>query len=365
VKIVGDLKGDDRANATLLLDGLPAPADFDPNGRTFLSADVQFRPEASGPPELESLSVFMSQEALMADLKAKAAAARAAAAEISRRLQEKAAPGAPIQAPPARRFQLSAAAAPAAGKLDISDFVQSFSNALLNKNQICIRVQGAEPDKAAYVLARVTADARAAGLSVGRSECETSRFESSRYDVEIRFATDAERAVHDIVNRRDVAPRLDKPAGADRPIRAWYSVVDDKAGNADWSPWLHVGVLTGMEPRARDNASGPHRLLDFAIVVVDPARTQGLSLDALSDYVAMLALSQPRILDRCNVLPSVTDLYAGACPGRAAPSGLTEADAAYLKALYRGSSELRATRQPSELVDGMARRLGDFNVAAR
>jgi len=52
----------------------------------------------------------------------------------------------------------------------------------------------------------------------------------------------------------------------------------------------------------------------------------------IADYVAMLALSQPGSSGHCQFLPSITDLFA--CPGRAAPGGLTPADAAYLTALY-------------------------------
>jgi len=61
----------------------------------------------------------------------------------------------------------------------------------------------------------------------------------------------------------------------------------------------------------------------------------------------------------------VTDLYAGACPGRTAPAGLTVADAAYLKALYTGGDGLRASRYPSDLTDRMAQLLAGDRLAAR
>src|SRR6185437_6881562 len=115
--------------------------------------------------------------------------------------------------------------------------------------------------------------------------------------------------------------------GADRPIKAWYGMVYDFAGGAG-------GRGLGAHPNARQK-------LALAIVVVDPARTQGMSLDTVSDYAAVLALSQPRSLDRCSVLPSITDLFAGACPGRTAPTRLTAADTAFLTALYRGSPGIR------------------------
>lgn len=225
-------------------------------------------------------------------------------------------------------------------KSDISAFIQSYGGAFWNTDTIlCIRVEGLPAEKAAEVKARVDADARATGLSVGRAEC------GRRYQVEIRFATDAGRAVDDVLNyyNRPVWPLpMDEPAGADRPIRAWYGLVYDHAG-------LGGAYQSDFEPDPRDL-----KKFALAIVVVDPRRIQGLSLDTVSDYVAMLALAQPRALDRCNVLPSITDLFAGACPGRPSPSGLTAPDTAYLKALYTGSAGLRATRYPSELVDRMA-----------
>jgi hypothetical protein len=239
--------------------------------------------------------------------------------------------------------------------------VQSFSNALWNADPICIRAEGAPADRAAQVLARVQADARAAGVSLRRDGCG-----DAAYDVEIRFAADAERAVHDVLTGpKHLGPWPDpiqRPRGANRPIRAWYAVADDLAGGGDYTPVV-PGLVTSGQSQIKDTAPGVRKRLGLAIVVVDPARTAGLPLDALSDYVAMLALSQPRSLDRCNALPSVIDLFAGACPGRAAPTGLTAADAAYLKALYTGSPGLRAIRYTSDLVDGMAKRLVNSGAA--
>ena len=227
----------------------------------------------------------------------------------------------------------------AATKQALSAFAQSYGQPFWNTDRrICVRVEGVPDDKAAAIKARVEADARSVGVSVGRAEC------SLRYQVEIRFAADAQRAVNDVLNyyHNPVWPYpLDRPQGADRPIRAWYGIVYDFAGGTG-------GRNLGADPSAREKFA-------LAIVVVDPTRTQGMSPDLVSHYVSMLALSRPRKLDNCNVLPSITDLFAGACPGRSAPMGLTAADDAFLKALYTGSPGIRATRSPSELVDLMAK----------
>jgi hypothetical protein len=238
----------------------------------------------------------------------------------------------------------SAQAQPApAHATPVSDFIESFSGPFWNTDRrICIWVDGPDQAKVDQVKARVDEDARAAGVSVDRA---CSRWEA---EVEIRFSTDMQRAVDDVLNNhhRPIWPfPMETPTGADRPIKAWYGLKYDFAGG-DGGP-----KNLGSHP----NAS---KKLDLAIVVIDPARTQGLSLDAVADYAALIGLAQPRTLDACNVLPSVTDIFAGTCPGRGVPAGLTAADAAYLKALYTGSAGMRATRYRSELVDRMTRLLG-------
>jgi beta-lactamase regulating signal transducer with metallopeptidase domain len=239
------------------------------------------------------------------------------------------------------RLAVTPAADTTGGNPQVSAFIESYGEAFWNTdNRICVKVDGLTPDKDAAFKARVEADARAVGVSIGRSEC------GLRNQIEIRFAADAERAVTDVLNyyHHPVWPfPLDRPQGADRPIKAFYGMVYDFAGGAG-------GRGLGAHPNARQK-------LNLAIVVVDPARTANMSPDAVADYVAMLALSQPRKLDQCNVLPSVTDLFASGCSGRSAQGGLTAADTAYLTALYTGSAGLRAVRSPSELVEGMARRL--------
>jgi hypothetical protein len=54
----------------------------------------------------------------------------------------------------------------------------------------------------------------------------------------------------------------------------------------------------------------------------------------------MLALSHPDPATQCGDLPSILDLLSPACRGGQMPASITEADTAYLKALY--SMDLRA-----------------------
>jgi hypothetical protein len=88
---------------------------------------------------------------------------------------------------------------------------------------------------------------------------------------------------------------------------------------------------------------------------------------SLTDYVAMLALSQPRSLDGCMTLASIIDLLAPAtCPGRDPPEGLTPADTAYLTALYASDPLANKAMQQSVMSARMAGELAKPDpVAAR
>jgi hypothetical protein len=222
---------------------------------------------------------------------------------------------------------------------------------------ICVRVVGLTPDQAAAVKARVEAVAKAAEVGLHPSLSLGAFFSAPagcrKSNVEIGFTTDPQRMLDDVV-ARDRWLLEDETSGASpartvtHPIQAWYmtySARDRVCGGICASP--------DAQPRGLDNV----------MVIVDLRRTGTIRLGLISDYVAMLALSQPRSLDRCNVLPSVTDLFA--CPGRGAPDGLTRADAAFLKALYENNTEFSAEGEPSVIGERMAHILATTKLAAR
>ena len=97
--------------------------------------------------------------------------------------------------------------------------------------------------------------------------------------------------------------------------------------------------------------------LSNVLIVVDTTRVKG-TLGPLTDYLALLSLAQVRSLDGCSTLPSVIDRLGQAC-SRAAPDGLTPADAAYLTALY--ASDLEANKPHEE--DEIASRMGAILVS--
>jgi hypothetical protein len=269
-------------------------------------------------------------------------------------------------------------------------FVQSYAATTHRLEQIarwdgpiCVQVTGLVPDKAALIKNRVEDVAKALGVKALGAGCASN--------IEIVFTTDPQKVINDVAKRRDVLLGYEHASDKSlktvtRPIQAWY--VTATAGGAGPNAgamfaFSNNGANTPavpIQPKLRvvddpDNTPptgcGDSRfssclksVFDNVLVVVDAGRAKDKNLGLISDYVAMVALSQPRSADHCNVLPSVTELFAEACPGRAAPTELTPADAAYLTALYTADAEANGAGQRSDIARRMNRILAPSNVAA-
>jgi beta-lactamase regulating signal transducer with metallopeptidase domain len=302
-------------------------------------------------------------------------------------------PASAPQPPPSAPVE-AAAPAPAAGPPDAAQawsFVRSYPAATRQRHMIarwgraiCVQVGGLAPDQAAAVKTRVEAVAVAVGLGAQGAGC--------RPNVDIRFSTEPQRVLDDVIAHRDWAlgdstSDTRTATSVTLPIQAWYQTngvefaanspaslkilasLQVPSGQASPPPvqpqqqpqeqWVPpVGMLTPGAPKLEA------RQFLTALVIVDLGRTGGTNLGLISDDVAMLALSQPRSLGQCNVLPSVTDLFAGACPGRGAPAGLTAVDSAYLTALYAADPVGRVfVSQQDDIVAHMVRT--QFNPAQR
>ena len=92
-----------------------------------------------------------------------------------------------------------------------------------------------------------------------------------------------------------------------------------------WAPPL---IVTGATPIFTDVRS----FILFTLVIVDGRKILGYPLRAISDYIAMLTLSQVRLSDGCMSV-YILDLMASACKLEK-PQAITAADLAYLRAQH-------------------------------
>jgi hypothetical protein len=315
-----------------------------------------------------------------------------------------AAPAAPTQVSP-----LSVQAKPVAQlNKEVRSFVQAYALRSGKIDQlprwrqaICVDVKGLVPDKAALLTARVEDVAKAVGLKVLATGC--------RSNIQIVFAAEPQALANTISepylgyhNKNEIA----KVRTVSHPIQGWYATGTIGAagatglafagGTGQPSPASGTGsgMLLSHGPGSNDTNSaawegnygqlggvkltmevvdnpddtGPTGCADSrfsscmqsqfmnVIVIVDARAMEGKTFGAVTDYVAMLAMSQPRSLEGCNALPSVIDLMAKtACTDRDAPIGLTAADSAYLAGLYASDPEARTTSAVGDISSRMAK----------
>jgi hypothetical protein len=240
---------------------------------------------------------------------------------------------------------------------------------------VCVTVQGLPADAAGLVRGRVEEVADDLGVRKLPAGCDAN--------IQIMF-TDQPQALLDRVaaeherllgywHRRD----RDRLKTVTHPIQAWYVTgTGGGGGNVVGLTFAATGGRAGAAPTPthgfqiddEDNAGfGPTGCGDKphftacltsefqnVLVVVDAGKVQDLSPGLIADYVALLAMAQPKSLDSCSQLPSAIELFAKGCAGRAGRSGLTQADAAYLTALYKIDLQARKAAQQGDIAARMA-----------
>jgi hypothetical protein len=143
---------------------------------------------------------------------------------------------------------------------------------------------------------------------------------------------------------------LPKLKTVNRPVQAWY-VTASKSGADVAVDDIWTGAPIGPKLGSRIYTQVRSSIV-FALVVVDTGKVTGYPIGAISDLVAVLALSKPRNLDGCGQLPSIFDLMAPACKTEKVDS-ITAGDVAYLRALYKIFPEQSLGLQQSAIANIM------------
>ncbi len=200
------------------------------------------------------------------------------------------------------------------------------------KSGICPITGGIEANYAAFVSSRVQEIARRVDAPVA-DVCK-----AADTNVHILFTDEPQKLIDTIAAQNSTvlgfhfASQLKRIATVRHPIQAWYvtgtqgrSGLPEVDNPFDGGPPGEPGTRFGKRLSS---------LLLHVLVIVDLNKMADYTFDQIADYIAVLVLSQPASLDDCSELPSVLDLFASACQARPKPVELTEADTAYLKALY-------------------------------
>ena len=265
----------------------------------------------------------------------------------------------------------------------IPEFVQSHSLAsawtdelIRWQSNICPETLGLQSPSNEFVSQRVLAIARQVGAPTAHAgRCRTN--------VEILFTADPAEQLSYVVRNEPVllgdAPTgRDTLAAFDHPIKAWYatytphmesfpsggsSQVNLATTTSLSAGWGSFGYAMGAATEAlRMSGMASAHLGELSsefvnvLILIDSTQVNRYPLEAIADYVAMLALTRTS-LGGCSELPSVIDLLSRDCGARAKPQAITAADTAYLKALYAARLELKVTLARGEIRDRMLREI--------
>ena len=181
----------------------------------------------------------------------------------------------------------------------------------------------------------------------------------------------------------------DRLKSVTHPIQAWYKTATrGEGGNAGLAfaffggghytadmPGRTAGNLRTDDPdmgTPTGCGDSPHFTacltseFENVFIVADGRALRDKGVGRTADYLAMIALSQPKSLDGCGALASILDLTAkSACPGRDAPGGLTAADGAWLTALYASNGAEKGDGEKSEIAVRMADMLVKASLETR
>jgi hypothetical protein len=221
---------------------------------------------------------------------------------------------------------------------------------------VCPVTSGLTPGFNAFVSARIEAVAAIVGAPHGGTR-------NCKHNIQIIFTTEPEKLI-DAVSRKRGSALLgyhyshdaQKIATFSHPIQGWYVTatqndsgdfaIDDAAPIQQQATAMsnvaQYALESGTTPGGRLGtrlATGLSSLLVHVLVVADARKVNGYTIGSVSDYLAMLVLSQTQSPDMCGPLPSILDLMASHCDAQEKPEAVTAGDLAFLRALY--STDLR------------------------
>jgi hypothetical protein len=287
------------------------------------------------------------------------------------------------------------------GKMDkhtlnhvVSQFIQSHAKPSVIIGQVgrwrenvCPAVLGLKSSYAGTLSTRITTLARSVGApaSTEGKKCTAN--------VDIVFTPEPQ-ALLDLVAKKyrpllgyDPKAEAKQALTFNHPVQAWYETgtraldyqppitMPGAAGDASavfgppQSPPAILPFITGLQIDSPEtsgesgNGLGPtgtagSRLTrglrsEFVhvLIIVDSKTVKTYSLQTVSDYIALLALTRIASPDTCSALPSILNLFATGCP--APPTAITTPDTAYLKALYAANLDKNLNIEQGDIRERM------------
>jgi hypothetical protein len=225
---------------------------------------------------------------------------------------------------------------------------------------ICVRVLGLPEGFDAFVTQRIVALARQVGASVDEAaNCKTN--------VEVLFSTRPQAQLDNVAQKREFLlgffyrAQYKATKTFSRPIQSWYltrNVGTDGIGAfelVDPHPYdPDDGKMPAVKgrPGSRLGNDMSSELVN-SLIIADAKKVAGEPIGAVADYVAVLALSRWRGLEKCSGMPTILNLMAEDCDAADRPEAATPEDVALLQGLYTVNPREGGSFQRAEIASAV------------
>jgi hypothetical protein len=229
---------------------------------------------------------------------------------------------------------------------------------------ICARTGGLPPELAVRVATRIMDIAESVGAPVNRAE-------RCRPNVRIGFTDEPQEMVERAYRRNRLvigfhyAARRGEVMEIRQPVQAWYVTKTRALPTGGGFDRANPQIETIDDARVRPPSgaagsrftSGLSSRLVHVLILADTNIVAGQQTDAIAELLAFLALAQTPVAEACDQAVTILNLMNPACPPEQRPAALTEADLAYLRALYSSDPEAGERLQRGNIVQHMTNEL--------
>lgn len=202
--------------------------------------------------------------------------------------------------------------------------------------QICPRVHGLDKAQADFIVARIAAVAKSVKLRTGKSSCATM------LDIVVMPRPQPlARAIAEAFPDRSSKVRAALQRFAESPDEAarWISLTNE------------CGRGCSLPNSRIEKATRP--TLQAMVILIEADRLAGVTIGQLSDFIALVALTNPPMGPGTS--ESILSLFGG--EGADRPAGMTRTDEIFLTALYASPEGASAAAQRASIVSRMEREL--------
>jgi hypothetical protein len=210
-------------------------------------------------------------------------------------------------------------------------------------------------------------------------------------NIEVFFSDDPQTALDDFRKKNANTLGYQGATKVSHPIEAWYETGTTDIDGHTTLDQETMGTIEftngGLVPSSRGGLveSGitvtngiPHLAIDgwrarpeltsdfiSVLIISDTRETAVYRLGAIADYIAVLALSQTRADETCQIVPSVMNVMAKACGEGMATKEMSASDLGYLRGVYKMDAGASLLAQEDGIAAEMAKGLGPASTRAR